>query len=72
MCLCPSDSKRCKVRVAEVQDLVTAAIASTVAAALRQELEPLHTALRIVKLDTFTEGIVRQVGTENNIIFISA
>ncbi|KAF2362699.1 Transposase Tc1-like [Trinorchestia longiramus] len=61
------DARRRKVRLTEVEDLVKEAIASTVSAALRQELEPLHTALRIVKLDTFTEGIVRQLSTLEHI-----
>ena len=58
-----ANGRRCKVRLADVQSLVRAGIGSAVSDALQEQLAPLHTALRIVRLDTFSEGIVRQVGT---------
>lgn len=50
---------RRKVSLAEMQQVV--------AQALEEQLQPLNTALRLVRLDTFTENVYRQLGTLEHI-----
>lgn len=53
---CSGGQNRVKVTMATLQQAVTEA--------LEEQLEPLNTALRLIRLDAFTENIHRQVSFE--------